>query len=89
LIEQTGDNAIVELGEGIRANCAVKAENEAAASSQSEAKLDLTVLSSMLNARWKGGRKLQPRSLIHFTLVRCATSKSLRSIATPNKSPWS
>jgi small subunit ribosomal protein S1 len=57
LIEQTGDNAIVELGEGIRANCAVKAKNEAAASSQGEAKLDLSVLSSMLNSRWKGETK--------------------------------
>ncbi|HTF61872.1 MAG TPA: 30S ribosomal protein S1 [Edaphobacter sp.] len=57
LIEQTGDNAIVELGEGIRANCAVRVKTEPAASSQSEAKLDLSALSSMLNARWKGETK--------------------------------
>ncbi len=58
LIEQIGDNAIVELGEGIRANCAVRARSEATpASSQSEAKLDLSALSSMLNARWKGETK--------------------------------
>jgi len=57
LIEQTGDNAIVELGEGIRANCAVRAKAEAAASSQSETKRDLSALSSMLNARWKGETK--------------------------------
>jgi small subunit ribosomal protein S1 len=58
LIEQTGDNAIVELGEGIRANCGIKAKVEAAASSQSEAKLDLSALSSMLNARWMGETKI-------------------------------
>ena len=57
LIEQIGDNVIVELGEGIRANCAVKAKAEPAASSQSEAKLDLSALSSMLSARWKGETK--------------------------------
>jgi small subunit ribosomal protein S1 len=58
LIEQTGENAIVELGEGIRANCAVRAKSEAApALSQNEAKLDLSALSSMLNARWKGETK--------------------------------
>jgi small subunit ribosomal protein S1 len=54
LIECTGDNAIVELGEGIRASCAVSVKTEPAASSQSEAKLDLSALSSMLSARWKG-----------------------------------
>jgi small subunit ribosomal protein S1 len=57
LIECTGDNAIVELGEGIRANCAVSVKTEPAASSHSEAKLDLSALSSMLSARWKGETK--------------------------------
>jgi small subunit ribosomal protein S1 len=57
LIECTGDNAIVELGEGIRANCAVSVKTEPAASSPSEATLDLSALSSMLSARWKGETK--------------------------------
>jgi small subunit ribosomal protein S1 len=57
LLEYTGNNAIVELGEGIRANCAVSVKTEPAASSQSEAKLDLSALSSMLSARWKGETK--------------------------------
>jgi small subunit ribosomal protein S1 len=56
LLECTGDNAIVQLGEGIRANCAVSAKTEPA-SSHSEAKLDLSALSSMLSARWKGETK--------------------------------
>jgi len=42
VIEQTGDNAVVELGGGIRANCAVRMRSNAGrASSQGEAKLDL------------------------------------------------
>jgi small subunit ribosomal protein S1 len=57
LIECTENNAIVELGEGIRANCAVSIKTEPAVSSQSEAKLDLSALSSMLSARWKGETK--------------------------------
>jgi small subunit ribosomal protein S1 len=57
LLEYTGDNAIVELGEGIRANCAVSVKTEPAATSHSEAKLDLSALSSMLSARWKGETK--------------------------------
>ncbi len=43
LIEQTGDRAIVELGEGIRANCKVDSKTEPEASSQGEAKLDLCI----------------------------------------------
>ena len=57
LLECTRDNAVVELGEGIRANCAVSVKTEPAASSHSEAKLDLSALSSMLSARWKGETK--------------------------------
>jgi small subunit ribosomal protein S1 len=57
LIECTVDNAIVELGEGIRANCTVSAKTDPATSSPSEAKLDLSALSSMLSARWKGETK--------------------------------
>jgi small subunit ribosomal protein S1 len=57
LLECTADNAIVELGEGIRANCAVSVKTDPAASSHSEAKLDISALSSMLSARWKGETK--------------------------------
>jgi small subunit ribosomal protein S1 len=58
LIEQTRDKAIVELGEGIRANCALSSKIEPEAASQGGAKLDLSALSSMLNARWKGETKV-------------------------------
>ena len=51
----SGDQATVELGQGVRGTCkftsAPAAQPEAAAS---PAKLDLSSLSSMLNARWKG-----------------------------------
>jgi small subunit ribosomal protein S1 len=57
LIEYTRDNAVVELGEGIHANCAVNVKTEPAVLSQSEGKLDLSALSSMLSARWKGETK--------------------------------
>lgn len=54
LIEQTSDRAIVELGEGIRATCRVARNVPAVEESISEGKPDLSALTSMLNARWKG-----------------------------------
>ncbi len=55
LIEESGERARVELGEGIQATCriapaAAKEESKAAAQ-----KLDMSSLSAMLNARWKSG----------------------------------
>jgi small subunit ribosomal protein S1 len=64
LIEHTGDNAIIELGEGVRANCIVK--TTPTASSQRDGELDLSALSSLLTSRWKGETKglgQQPESL--------------------------
>lgn len=56
VIEVTGDRARVELGEGIQAMCTV---TEAALTGQemtpSAGKVDLSSLSSMLAAQWKGG----------------------------------
>jgi small subunit ribosomal protein S1 len=46
---------VVELGEGIRAQCRVAAATApAAAETKSERKADLSALSSLLSARWKG-----------------------------------
>jgi small subunit ribosomal protein S1 len=57
VVEVSGQNALVELGEGIRASCRIAASS-AAGSSAPEAKpggqADLSALSSMLKARWKG-----------------------------------
>jgi small subunit ribosomal protein S1 len=56
VMELSGSIAVVELGEGIRAQFCVKADAGAvpAAEKQSESKADLSTLSSLLSARWKG-----------------------------------
>jgi small subunit ribosomal protein S1 len=58
VVELTGSGAVIELGEGIRATCRAGAgrASEAPSASQapSTAKADLSSLSSMLSARWKG-----------------------------------
>jgi small subunit ribosomal protein S1 len=53
LLDESGNQARVELGEGIIAHCRIAppAAEEGAAS----AKADLSSLTSMLQARWKGG----------------------------------
>jgi small subunit ribosomal protein S1 len=55
VVEQTAEGAIVELGEGIRAACRMAASAPAAAEKKSDAGVDLSSLTSMLSARWKGG----------------------------------
>lgn len=58
VVEIAGDSAVIELGEGIRAACRVPATASAAqsapAASSAFAKADLSSLTSMLQARWKG-----------------------------------
>jgi small subunit ribosomal protein S1 len=54
VMDLSGDTATVELGEGIRAVCVVKATAVSAAPSATGA-LDLSSLTSMLNAKWKSG----------------------------------
>jgi small subunit ribosomal protein S1 len=53
VVSAAGDVPTVELGEGIRATCAVKAAAPAAASSGGG--LDLSALTSMLKDKWKTG----------------------------------
>lgn len=53
LIEEHGDNARVELGEGIVAHCRIAAP--AASENAAPAKADLGSLSAMLQSKWKGG----------------------------------
>ena len=55
VVEQTVEGAVVELGEGIRAACRVAASAPAGAKKESAAGVDLSSLTSMLSARWKGG----------------------------------
>ena len=53
----SGGRAKVELGEGVRATCAVPGEGSQApaASSAGESKADISSLSSMLASKWKPG----------------------------------
>ena len=46
--------AIIELGEGIRATCRVGSGSTTASAASTEPKADLSSISSMLQARWKG-----------------------------------
>jgi len=54
ILEDAGEHARVELGEGIQGTCRIAAEGPAKAETKSESKADLSSLSSMLQARWKG-----------------------------------
>lgn len=54
VVDVTGELAIIELGDGIRATCAVKVAAVAAPATTTGA-LDLSALSSMLNNKWKTG----------------------------------
>ncbi|HEX9112614.1 MAG TPA: S1 RNA-binding domain-containing protein, partial [Terriglobales bacterium] len=62
MVEISGGQARVELGEGIQARCQMKSVAAAAepkdvpgASDSQSSKADMSSLSSMLQARWKGG----------------------------------
>ncbi|HLV89016.1 MAG TPA: S1 RNA-binding domain-containing protein [Candidatus Sulfotelmatobacter sp.] len=55
LMDESGERARVELGEGIIATCTMIAQAAPKPESRDEAKADLSSLSSMLQARWKGG----------------------------------
>ena len=55
VVEISGEQARVELGEGIQAACTIPAEHSTKENTPDEAKLDLGSLSSMLKAHWKGG----------------------------------
>ena len=51
----SGENARVELAEGVVATCRIPSQGEGQPSSQSATGADLSSLTSMLQARWKGG----------------------------------
>ena len=55
LIEISGGEATVELGEGIRSRCRVVAETPKPEQAAAAGQLDLSAFSSMLKERWKGG----------------------------------
>ena len=55
LIEVSDGRARGELGEGSQGTCPIVAERPGKEETRAEAKTDLSALSSMLKARWKGG----------------------------------
>jgi small subunit ribosomal protein S1 len=55
VIESAGGEVRVELGQGIEGTCRIPADVAAKEESKAESKLDLSSMSSMLTARWKGG----------------------------------
>ena len=55
VMEEAAGSARVELGEGIQARCRVVATVAAEEENKSAAKADLSSLTSMLQAKWKGG----------------------------------
>src|ERR1700722_8547611 len=55
ILEVSQGLARVELGEGIEGSCRTSTETPVAESPAVEGKVDLSSLSSMLKARWKGG----------------------------------
>jgi small subunit ribosomal protein S1 len=55
VVEQGAETAVVELGDGIRANCRLAAVAVATPENKSSSGADLSALTSMLQAHWKGG----------------------------------
>jgi len=55
MTEVSGNRARVELGEGIQATCRLKEEAAKEEAAAAPSKADLSSLSSMLQAKWKGG----------------------------------
>jgi small subunit ribosomal protein S1 len=55
VMEISGEQARVELGEGIQGTCRIAVERPAKEKTLVESKADLASLSSMLKAHWKGG----------------------------------
>jgi small subunit ribosomal protein S1 len=55
VMEVSGEQARVELGEGIHATCRIAAAHAAEEKSLADSKVDLASLGSMLKAHWKGG----------------------------------
>ncbi len=53
VVEQTHHSAVIQLGEGIRASCPILV-SPAAVESNIGGGVDLSSLTSMLSARWKG-----------------------------------
>jgi small subunit ribosomal protein S1 len=90
VVEESPGLVVVELGEGIRANCAI---SEAAASpdqKKKEASVDLSSLTSMLQARWKGSgavaalpEAIRVGQVRNFRIAKLARDAKLIELALP------
>jgi small subunit ribosomal protein S1 len=65
IVEVTDGVARVELGEGVAGLCRAGKASAPQEASQSQGKVDISSLTSMLQARWKGGPRVaaQPEAL--------------------------
>ena len=86
VVEEQGGVATIELGEGIRATCKIKVALAAPEVPKVAPKADLSSLTSMLQARWKGNapapsaapEPLRPGQIRSFKIVKLDTaSKSI------------
>ena len=86
VVEEQGGIATIELGEGIRARCKIKGTAAASEAPKAAAKADLSLLTSMLQARWKGNAPapsaapapLRPGQIRGFKIMKLdAASKSI------------
>ena len=55
VVKQSAESATIELGDGIRVLCRTAANASSAPENKSDAAVDLSALTAMLKARWKGG----------------------------------
>jgi small subunit ribosomal protein S1 len=62
LMDETTDRARVELGDGIFATCKIALRTLPKQETPTASKADLSSLSSMLQARWKGGSTGAPKA---------------------------
>src|ERR1039457_6483854 len=62
MMDDSGGQARVELGDGLHATCKVTAAAPAKIEAAKESKADLSSLSSMLQARWKSGSGGPPKA---------------------------
>ena len=60
ILENSGEHTQVELGEGIQGTCRIVSRGQAKEETKPESKADLSSLSSMLQARWKGSAAKAP-----------------------------
>jgi len=86
VVDEHGGIAAIELGEGIRATCKVKSTAATSEAPKAAPKADLSSLTSLLQARWKGSapapstapEPLRPGQIRSFRIVKLdAASKSI------------